>query len=330
MNSITHYGLAVLLMLAVAHGHTQESDMPGGHDYPDLPRITGSYIAGYDQKQFDKGLFITDMEGYTPSLTQPEGKRTRILYVGQTDQTTLQIFRNYQVAFDALGDFEEIWSCLDNECHTHMANGVIWEKSNRIPVSFRNPSSIYNLSGNYRNPVYLYGKVVKDDSLLHVSMFSTFSITGGLTGIRNSPFIHVEILEIEDFEPTLTFLSADEMIGEIERTGSVALYGIQFELDSADLAPDSLETIEEIVKALEARPALKVFVVGHTDSQGSYDYNLELSTRRADAVVSALVSDHGVAAERLRAVGVGPVSPLSQNESEEGRSMNRRVEIVAQ
>lgn len=330
MNSIRYFRFALILIVTATPVHAQESDMPGSRDYPDLSRVTGSYIAGYDRKQFDQGHFITEMGGYTPSVAQPEGKRTRILYIGQQDHTTRQILRNYKVAFGGLGDFEEIWSCVGADCHNNMANGVIWEKSNRIPVSFRNAATMYSLGGNYRDPVYLYGKVIKDDSLLHVSMFSVFMVTGGLTGIRNRPFIHVEILEIEDFEPTLTFVSADEMLGEIERTGSVALYGIRFALDSADLAPESLETIMEIAKALETNPELKVFVVGHTDSQGAYEYNLKLSARRAEAVVSSLVSDHQVASERLRAVGVGPVAPLSVNDSEKGRQLNRRVEIVAQ
>jgi outer membrane protein OmpA-like peptidoglycan-associated protein len=307
----------------------QETDMPGSQDYPDLPRVSGTYIAGYDQKQFDRGLFITEMSGYTPSLAHPEGKRTRILYVGQPDQTTLQILRNYQVAFEQLGEYEEIWSCVGKDCHTNMANGVIWEKSNRIPVSFRNAPSIYNLSGNYRDPVYLYGRIVKDDSLLHVSMFGAFMVTGGLTGIRNRPMVHVEILQIDDFEPTLTFVSADEMLGEIRRTGSVSLYGIQFALDSADLTAESTETVAEIAKALQASPQLKVYVVGHTDNQGAYDYNLNLSKARAEAVVGALTKEHGIEPARLQAAGVGPVAPLAANDSDEGRGLNRRVEIVA-
>lgn len=303
--------------------------MPGSSDYPNMPRITGTYIVGYDSKQFDQGVFITEMSGYTPTLAQPEGKRTRIIYLGLEDQTTLQIQRNYEVAFADFGDYEEIWSCTGADCHINMPAGVIWKESNRIPVSFRNSYSLYIMSGDYRDPVYIYGTIMKDDSLFHISMFSTFRVSGQ-TGIRNQPMIHLEILEIEDFEPTLTFVSADEMVSEIQRKGSVSLYGIQFEFDRAALTSESDKTIAEIAKALTSNPDLKVYVVGHTDSKGDYDYNLRLSGERADSVVQSLVSRHGITANRLRAVGVGPVAPVSENLSEDGRALNRRVDIVSQ
>jgi outer membrane protein OmpA-like peptidoglycan-associated protein len=71
-------------------------------------------------------------------------------------------------------------------------------------------------------------------------------------------------------------------------------------------------------------------VAGHTDNVGTYDYNMDLSQRRAKAVVAALAAEHGVEATRLRSVGVGPVAPIASNESEKGRAQNRRVELVKQ
>jgi OOP family OmpA-OmpF porin len=68
-----------------------------------------------------------------------------------------------------------------------------------------------------------------------------------------------------------------------------------------------------------------VYVVGHTDNVGGYEYNMGLSQRRAEAVVKELTTRHGIPATRLRAVGPGPVTP-APNETEEGRAKNRRVE----
>jgi outer membrane protein OmpA-like peptidoglycan-associated protein len=71
-------------------------------------------------------------------------------------------------------------------------------------------------------------------------------------------------------------------------------------------------------------------VVGHTDNIGALDYNIDLSRRRAEAVVVALTSQHGVARDRLRPSGVGPLAPAATNATEGGRALNRRVELVEQ
>ena len=70
-------------------------------------------------------------------------------------------------------------------------------------------------------------------------------------------------------------------------------------------------------------------MVGHTDNVGAMDYNRDLSSRRAAAVVAALVGEHGVGGARLQAEGVGPLSPVASNDEEAGRALNRRVELVS-
>jgi outer membrane protein OmpA-like peptidoglycan-associated protein len=76
--------------------------------------------------------------------------------------------------------------------------------------------------------------------------------------------------------------------------------------------------------------SLKVYVVGHTDNAGQFNYNVKLSQERAASVVNALVSRHGINAARLTPFGCGPVSPVASNKTEEGKARNRRVELVAQ
>ena len=75
---------------------------------------------------------------------------------------------------------------------------------------------------------------------------------------------------------------------------------------------------------------LKLYVVGHTDNTGIFDSNIKLSNDRAIAVVNALVTKFSVNAARLKAFGDGPTSPVASNETEEGRALNRRVELVKQ
>ena len=73
---------------------------------------------------------------------------------------------------------------------------------------------------------------------------------------------------------------------------------------------------------------MKLWVVGHTDSTGEYEMNMDLSRRRAAAVIAALTGGHGIAADRLQPAGVGPLAPVASNDTEEGRAKNRRVELV--
>jgi OOP family OmpA-OmpF porin len=115
---------------------------------------------------------------------------------------------------------------------------------------------------------------------------------------------------------------------DINATGHVAVYGIYFDTNKSEVKPDSRPALEEIAKLLAQSPGLKLLVVGHTDMTGSLDANMKLSQARADSVVQALVSQHGVAPARLKGHGVGPLAPVASNDTEEGRAKNRRVELV--
>ena len=124
--------------------------------------------------------------------------------------------------------------------------------------------------------------------------------------------------------------SAEVFETGLKTTGHVEVPGIYFDTGKAELKPESDAAIAEVAKLLKAEPAMKVFVVGHTDNVASLDLNAKLSQARAEAVVQALVGKHGIAAARLVGRGVGPLAPLASNDSEQGRAKNRRVELVKQ
>lgn len=124
--------------------------------------------------------------------------------------------------------------------------------------------------------------------------------------------------------------NAAALAGDLARTGHVAVPGIYFATNKADLDPRSATAIAEIAKLLAADPSLTVAVVGHTDAVGGVDANLKLSQARAGAVVAELVGKHRIAAARLKPYGVSSLAPVAPNDSEEGRAKNRRVELVKQ
>jgi len=116
----------------------------------------------------------------------------------------------------------------------------------------------------------------------------------------------------------------------LKDVGHMTVEGIYFDTGKAAIKPESAKAIGEIAKLLQADPSLKVFVVGHTDSVSTVEVNLKLSQDRAQAVLQALQSQHGIAPARLRAHGCGPFAPVASNDTEEGRAKNRRVELVKQ
>jgi len=106
------------------------------------------------------------------------------------------------------------------------------------------------------------------------------------------------------------------------------VYGIHFDTGEATIQEESASTLAEIAELLDQHPNLTLGVVGHTDSTGETDFNMELSTRRAEAVVDYLTSEHGADQGRLIARGLGPWAPAASNEDEDGRARNRRVELI--
>lgn len=115
----------------------------------------------------------------------------------------------------------------------------------------------------------------------------------------------------------------------LDREGRVALYAIQFETAKADVRPESQAQLRELVSFLRGAAATKVLMVGHADKLTGVDYNLELSRRRAQAVVTALKAA-GILGTRMTPQGVGMAAPLASNDTEEDRAKNRRVELVKQ
>lgn len=116
----------------------------------------------------------------------------------------------------------------------------------------------------------------------------------------------------------------------IDRDGKIALYGILFDVNKTTIKPESEVALKEVIDYLNANPAVKIVVVGHTDNTGIFANNITLSKGRALSVKDYLVKVGKINPARLLSDGVGALCPVSTNETDDGRKLNRRVEIVKQ
>lgn len=102
---------------------------------------------------------------------------------------------------------------------------------------------------------------------------------------------------------------------------------VLFGYDRADLGTGAQANMDKLVTVLNKYPDTDIQIIGHTDSKGSDEYNQGLSERRANAVVTYLRT-HNITGSRLSAKGMGESDPVAANDTEENRSLNRRVEFV--
>ncbi|HLP27988.1 MAG TPA: OmpA family protein [Candidatus Didemnitutus sp.] len=119
---------------------------------------------------------------------------------------------------------------------------------------------------------------------------------------------------------------AGTFTGKVERGKTFILTKILFESGKADLEPTSFTELDNVAKVLRTKPELSIMLTGNTDNVGNKSDNLDLSLRRANTVRDYLIKK-GIQAERLTTKGLGMANPISTNSTEEGRRLNRRVEM---
>ncbi|MEM6646736.1 MAG: OmpA family protein [Bacteroidota bacterium] len=124
----------------------------------------------------------------------------------------------------------------------------------------------------------------------------------------------------------------DELEGaEVERVGEGIQVtfesGILFGFDSSSLTPDARASLNQLALSLNQYDNTELVVIGHTDAKGGDDYNQQLSQRRANSAASYLMSQ-GVSPSRITTLGKGETEPIATNDTDFGRSQNRRVEVA--
>jgi len=243
-------------------------------------------------------------------------------------------------AFTRMPDYW-IYSCQQKQFDAHTfavgkgktetVEGHYWKIAYRPQNTLSEKPSELQIQRNFENAVQKQGgavlwseksrstlKLLKDGDEIWVELRTDFTSGYALFIIQKSGMAQDIVAD------------AAAMNSDINATGHVAVYGIYFDSGKSLIKPESAQAIGEIAKLLKDQPALKLFVVGHTDNQGTVEGNIKLSQERADAVLKALVGEHGILASRLRAYGCGQFAPVATNDSEAGRAKNRRVELVKQ
>jgi len=110
--------------------------------------------------------------------------------------------------------------------------------------------------------------------------------------------------------------------------GKLITYGITFDVNKADIKPESYGALNDIASVLKDNPVVKVKISGHTDSDGDDALNLDLSKRRAESVKNELSSKFGIDASRMQTEGAGESKPVTPNDTPANKAMNRRVEFI--
>lgn len=245
---------------------------------------------------------------------------------GSKDHPLLSRMKNYYISeYEEFAyDSHQFYDAEDNE---YVIEGRKWMISYTLKQGF-NPPGQLKVRKNFINAIKkiggtilfergLYMKVAKEGRETWIEVWASDDGSDYTLTIVERTIMEQEVVA-----------DPEAMANDIEKTGHVAIYGIYFDFDSYVIKPESEPALKAIAEMLKTNSSLKVYVVGHTDMIGKLEYNMGLSAKRADAVVKELVNKHGIQANRLKAKGVGPLCPVSTNKTEEGRKLNRRVELV--
>lgn len=287
----------------------QQRDVAGSRDFPGIGRFRGSTITGYDVKDFDATRLQAGpfRDGAPTDARRLEGRVTRIAYLVPRGPSMLEVSRNFEQQLTGAG-YTTLLLCDADAC-----GGIPFtEAIDTLPIPL-----MWVDGFAFR---YLSARKVDGDRETYVSVLVSRTANEEITA-------QVTVAQIGGMENRM--VNAAAMARGLGDRGHIALYGIYFDTDRAVIKPESRPTLDEIAKLLTENPRLNVIIVGHTDIQGGFDHNMTLSRRRAEAVAADLVQTYRIARPRLQTAGVGYLAPVGSNATEEGRALNRRVELVA-
>jgi outer membrane protein OmpA-like peptidoglycan-associated protein len=295
-----------------------QQDVDGSGDHPLIERVAGSYIFTYQTSEYERIEIPTGPatnDGFE-SIDTMEGEYFEYTYrFEDKDVSTMRVKASYRDMLEENG-FDILFAGSEDELGFRDGAGLLMQGDYDRPDR-RCCSADRN--GDIR---YLAAKSGDGNVLMSLV---TFKAQLGMGTVALVDVVQAEAMETSmDHQP----LSSEEMSSGIEEHGRIAVQNILFETDSDEILPESADALGTIAKLMNDEPEMTLLVVGHTDNTGNFDYNVSLSMDRASSVVSYLVDEMNISDDRLQAAGAGMMAPTTTNRTEEGRSLNRRVELV--
>lgn len=316
--------IACTSLACLAHA----ADAAGCKDLGGLKRFEGSSIVMCDKRDFAEYTLPTgksiDYDSSAKRATfeaslKLEGRLDQNVYAVPMGPSAVEVFRNYKTDLEAKG-YKLLFEAKQEDTGPALApyfegrgpGTQIWGYS---PDEARYAAAVKE-EGGAKTYVALYIIEYGD------GYEPKFKPEKGQVMVR------LDTLQTGALTDRMVVVSAAQITKELGSNGKVALYGILFDFNKATIKPESRSSLDEIGKFLKDSPAQNIYVIGHTDNVGGFDFNMQLSKARAAAVVAGLTRSYGIQAARMVASGVGLQAPVASNVSEEGRAKNRRVELL--
>lgn len=315
------FAQSIVVLLSAGAAAQVANDVRGSGDYPGIGRYPGSFISQYTATPYDEGIYPLTPNSYeapTGFESLPiKGERTTIIYDVPNDAgaTPVGVLRSLEAGLKKQG-FQVDLACSGDkdECGRFFVRELM--SRDEIRERYARFKEFYNLNGAAVSIISARKDAVHALAVVGKSKYSRF--------IQYSVDVFEDgELAIQDLVLTEAKLEAD-----IDAAGRARLSGVNFETGSATLTADSTAALDAIAAYLAARPNEHFLVVGHTDTEGGFGYNVQLSERRAMAVIKYLEQAKSISPHRLRSVGAGYAAPLATNKAPDGRAENRRVELV--
>lgn len=263
--------------------------LPNGYQFHDATKVN------FEKIPFWTGQHIQNIEGqlYSAAIQQNEDYK---------EGSFLELQRNLENVIQQLGGKQITMSKIPQQA------------LDKLPQKFQ-VDYVAGLGDVFNNPTQTF--VVRQ-----ANKNIWFQLTQ--TGNGNAGLL---VAETKPVEITAKVLNSDQLKTALDKENKVNIE-VNFATDQANILPESQAQIEQVIQLLKNNPELKLTINGHTDGSGDAKHNQALSEQRANAVVKALTDNTGIQQNRLTAKGFGDTQPVAENSTENGKALNRRVELI--